>query len=262
MRHGRLLLTCLPHFQSGPRMTRDPTPSIVKREGRAAAATFVGPVGTNSMLVVDEVLPQAIAFSVHRNLWTQSGFCSLLPPFESANDDREKKGSKAENGFPCLRILVDLHQIWKVALQPSSIQTVAGVDGLPGPVADISPAPLLPGVPTSGELALAEQLACTGTVVAVALSRSRSRPGRNASSSASTRVSVGAHRAYPAAFCNHTTIVPTMLLKFTSDLRNKCLYRYSCSSFCRCDMFTTCVSGAAITAELVYLITMWSRSLM
>uniref|UniRef100_A0A182U3B4 Uncharacterized protein n=1 Tax=Anopheles melas TaxID=34690 RepID=A0A182U3B4_9DIPT len=153
-RRPAVKLTCLPHFQSGPRMTRDPTPSIVKREGRAAAATFVGPAGpTSSMLVVDEVLAQAI------------------------------------------------------------------VSRLLGPVDDRSPAPLLlfPAVPASGELAVAEQLGCTGTVlVAMALSRSRSRPGRNASSRASTRASVGAHRAYPAAFCNQTTIVPTMLLKLAS----------------------------------------------
>uniref|UniRef100_A0A182UUD5 Uncharacterized protein n=1 Tax=Anopheles merus TaxID=30066 RepID=A0A182UUD5_ANOME len=140
-------------------MTRDPTPSIVKREGRAAAATFVGPAGpTSSMLAVDE---------------------------------------------------------------PSSFQTT-GSHGLEDGIVSPAPLPLFPAIPGSGELAVAEQLGCTGTVlVAIALSRSRSRPGRNASSRASTRASVGAHRAYPAAFCNQTTIVPTMLLKFTSDLQ-KC----------------------------------------
>ena len=82
-RRPAVKLTCLPHFQSGPRMTRDPTPSIVKREGRAAAATFVGPAGpTSSMLAVDEVLAQAIVSRVHWNLVSsgrnnnlRDGFC-------------------------------------------------------------------------------------------------------------------------------------------------------------------------------------------
>uniref|UniRef100_A0A8W7PIC8 Uncharacterized protein n=1 Tax=Anopheles coluzzii TaxID=1518534 RepID=A0A8W7PIC8_ANOCL len=180
-RRPAVKLTCLPHFQSGPRMTRDPTPSIVKREGRAAAATFVGPAGpTSSMLAVDEVLAQAIVSRVHWNL-VSSG-----------------RNNNLRDGF--------CHHYYRLL----------------GPVDDRSPAPLplFPAVPGSGELAVAEQLGCTGTVlVAIALSRSRSRPGRNASSRASTRASVGAHRAYPAAFCNQTTIVPTMLLKFTSDLQ-------------------------------------------
>lgn len=83
VRRPAVKLTCLPHFQSGPRMTRDPTPSIVKREGRAAAATFVGPAGpTSSMLAVDEVLAQAIVSRVHWNLVSsgrnnnlRDGFC-------------------------------------------------------------------------------------------------------------------------------------------------------------------------------------------
>lgn len=43
-----------------------------------------------------------------------------------------------------------------------------------------------------------------------ALSRSFSRTGRNASSNASTRLSVGPHRVKPTLFCSHTTIVPWM----------------------------------------------------
>lgn len=53
---------------------------------------------------------------------------------------------------------------------------------------------------------------------AAARSRSRSRCGLKASRSASTRISLGPHRAYPALFCNHTTCVPCMHLISTSDL--------------------------------------------
>lgn len=35
--------TCLPHFQSGPRITRAPTPSIVKRGGRLTIAVLPPP---------------------------------------------------------------------------------------------------------------------------------------------------------------------------------------------------------------------------
>jgi len=52
-----------------------------------------------------------------------------------------------------------------------------------------------------------------------ARSRSRSRCGRKASRRASTRISLGPQRAYPALFCSHTTWVPCMHLISTSDLQ-------------------------------------------
>lgn len=47
-----VILTCFPHFQSGPRMTRAPTPSITTRDVRGAP----------------DVVPTAFAISIFINI--------------------------------------------------------------------------------------------------------------------------------------------------------------------------------------------------
>lgn len=42
--HLCVYLTCLPHFQSGPRTTLEPTPSTVLVPFRDERVTFVGPL--------------------------------------------------------------------------------------------------------------------------------------------------------------------------------------------------------------------------